>query len=239
MSTWTSTQRRYHHGNLPDAAVETACDLLAERGPDAAGLREVARRLGVNHAAIHQHFGSKTAFLCAVAARCYEDLALAMRRAARRAAPEPLARLEAITLAFQHFAIRNPGKIGLLSQPDMNSEALDDPALGAAHDRALGLLFDVIGEGQRKGVFVAAPQGDLAFAVWIFCLGYWENHRTRRGFDGRVPLAEDGWPRVRRHFRGMLGLVLRGLCTPEALESGRVERVQGALDPAATVVRRE
>ncbi len=30
-----------------------------------------------------------------------------------------------------------------------------------------------------------------------------------------------------------------GLCTPEALEPGRVERVQGGLDPAATVVRRE
>ena len=79
------------------------------------------------------------------------------------------------------------------------------------YGRALGLLLTAVADAQARGDLLAEPPGDPAFVIWAFCLGYWENHRTRRGFDGRVPLAEAGWPRVRRHFLRSLRVVLRGL----------------------------
>ncbi len=203
--------RAYHHGALRRAAIETTGALLAEIVPAGTTLREVARRLGVNHAAIHQHFGSKTALLVAVAARCYDDLAEALERAAARSRGDGRARLEAVGAAFLRFAIAHPGEMSLLSQPEMNRDALGDPELARAHDRALGFLFSAVVRAQEEGVLGPAPASDLAFTLWVFSLGYWENYRTRRGFDGNVPLEDASPRRVEAHYRRMFGLLLDGL----------------------------
>ena len=50
---------RYHHGNLPIALVKAALELVEESGSEALTLREVARRVGVTHAAPYRHFKDK------------------------------------------------------------------------------------------------------------------------------------------------------------------------------------
>lgn len=47
------------------ALAEATADLLAEVGPKALSLREVARRAGVNHGQVHHYFGSKRSLLVA------------------------------------------------------------------------------------------------------------------------------------------------------------------------------
>jgi len=49
----------YHHGNLREALIRAAAELVSERGLEGVSLREVARRAGVSHGAPYHHFKSK------------------------------------------------------------------------------------------------------------------------------------------------------------------------------------
>src|SRR5215213_4055244 len=73
--------RPYHHGDLPRALLEAAVEAIAEVGPAAVSLRDLARRVGVSHAAPAYHFGDKAGLLTAVAADGFERLAATLRQA--------------------------------------------------------------------------------------------------------------------------------------------------------------
>ncbi len=64
----------YHHGNLPVVLLESAIDVLNERGPEGFSLREVARRADVAVAAPGHHFGNIAGLLTAVAIKGFQDL---------------------------------------------------------------------------------------------------------------------------------------------------------------------
>lgn len=57
------------------ALVDAAADEMAERGVEAASVRGIASRAGVNHGLVHRHFGSKQALLAAVLDRLAADVA--------------------------------------------------------------------------------------------------------------------------------------------------------------------
>jgi AcrR family transcriptional regulator len=67
--------RPYHHGDLRRALLEAAVQAIAEVGPAAVSLRDLARRVGVSHAAPAHHFGDKAGLLTAVAADGFRRLA--------------------------------------------------------------------------------------------------------------------------------------------------------------------
>src|ERR1700686_452365 len=100
-------QRPYHHGNLREALLQGAVRVIAESGPAAFTLREVARRTGVSHNAPYRHFRDKDALLAAVATEGFRKLTQAMRAAGAQPA-NALDKLKQSGLAYVHFAVRNP-----------------------------------------------------------------------------------------------------------------------------------
>jgi AcrR family transcriptional regulator len=50
-----------------EALVEAAVEVVREGGPEALSLRELARRVGVSHAAAYRHFADRDALVDAVA----------------------------------------------------------------------------------------------------------------------------------------------------------------------------
>ena len=60
---------RYHHGDLREALIETAIEVLGERGAGAFSMAEASRRLGVAVSAPYRHFADRDALLAAVALR--------------------------------------------------------------------------------------------------------------------------------------------------------------------------
>ena len=58
--------------------MDTALLAVAEHGPAALSLRQVARRAGVSHAAPTHHFRNKAGLLTAIAAEGYRLLADAL-----------------------------------------------------------------------------------------------------------------------------------------------------------------
>ena len=93
---------RYHHGDLPDALVETAIVLIGERGPTAFSMAEASRRLGVAPSAPYRHFADRDALLAAVAVRAAGLLSERLGRQAASGAPAQ--RLAAAAGAYVRFA---------------------------------------------------------------------------------------------------------------------------------------
>jgi len=70
----------YHHGDLRNALLETAVELIREQGFEAFTLREVARRAKVSHAAPYRHFRDKADLAAAIAEEGFGLLDAAMER---------------------------------------------------------------------------------------------------------------------------------------------------------------
>src|SRR5688500_16649409 len=81
----TATARPYHHGSLRPALLAAAEGALA-RGGDLS-LRELAREIGVSHAAPRRHFADKQALLDALALDGFERIGREMAHALEQAGP--------------------------------------------------------------------------------------------------------------------------------------------------------
>ena len=137
-----ASSRPYHHGELREALVAAGRRLLEERGLRGFTLRECARRAGVSHAAPAHHFASIDDLLAEIATRGYRELAEAMENEARRAKPEPTARLVAQGTGYMAFAAAHP----VLFQMMFNREAsrFETPGLAAAAKHAYQLQLAAV-----------------------------------------------------------------------------------------------
>jgi AcrR family transcriptional regulator len=104
--------RPYRHGNLPNALRAAARAILDESGPDAVGLRETARRVGVSATAAYRHFSSKEDLLASVAADGFRELTVALEAGVE--GPDPLIGLG---LAYVEFALEKRGLFRLMFGP--------------------------------------------------------------------------------------------------------------------------
>jgi AcrR family transcriptional regulator len=168
------TERRYHHGNLRPALLEQAEQTLRERGVAELSLRELAREVGVSHAAPRRHFADRQALLDALAEAGFERLGTQLRAAANRAGDEFEPRLRAIAAAYIRFATRDAALLELMfaSKHGDASGQLEETA-----ERAFAVMRGVIEQGQAEGalelgetdrvglVLFATIQGIAAFVT--------------------------------------------------------------------------
>ena len=73
------------------ALLDAAAELLAERGPEAVSVRDVAARAVVNHGLVHRHFGSKRELVRAVMADLTSKLAAEVQALPATTMPSALA----------------------------------------------------------------------------------------------------------------------------------------------------
>src|SRR3712207_4998939 len=99
--------KRYHHGNLRTALLERAERTLRERGERGLSLRELAREVGVSHAAPRRHFPDKQALVDALAEDGFERLGRTLAAAIDGAGTSFESRLAAMTRAYVSFASRH------------------------------------------------------------------------------------------------------------------------------------
>ncbi|WP_418957467.1 TetR/AcrR family transcriptional regulator [Streptomyces tritici] len=155
----TTRQRSYHHGDLRQAVLTAALDVIAAEGPSALSLRDLARRAGVSHAAPAHHFKDRAGLLTALAAEGYELLAAALGEADG---------LRDAGVRYVRFATEHPAHFQVMFQPDLYRT--DDPALLAARERAGDRLRAGIA-GLRPGQ--GGPDPRLAgVAAWSLAHGF-------------------------------------------------------------------
>jgi AcrR family transcriptional regulator len=176
----SSGGRAYHHGDLRNALLIAARQILEEQSLANLSLRAVARRAGVSHAAPYRHFPNHEALLVELATEGFIELRNDIRTAAASGGAES-DRIAKIGSAYMGFVVRRPEVASLMFGPQLpNRDSY--PALGEVadavgqeigvglHDQALGLavwasvhglamliLRNVIDLGQRKSGLNVLP----------------------------------------------------------------------------------
>ena len=173
--------KSYHHGNLREALIDAALELVRERGPDAFTLREVARRAGVSHAAPYRHFSDRAALLAAAAERTYAALVTEITQAAGDEST-PRAALRAAALAYVRFAVDHPTGFRLLFQPEVRAgEKLDR---GSGGGDVFECLASAVARAQHAGELRAGNDAELALAALAMMHGL-----SCLAVDGGLPPA--------------------------------------------------
>lgn len=135
---------------------------VAEGGPASLSLRDVARRVGVSHAAPTHHFRDKPGLLTAVAEQGYRLLATELR-----SAWESTGSFLEVGVAYVRFAVRWRAHFDVMFRPDLYRP--HDAALMAANQEAASLLF---GPVASVGTVDAQNDGRLAgLAAWSLVHG--------------------------------------------------------------------
>jgi AcrR family transcriptional regulator len=75
-----SGPRGYHHGNLREALIRAALELIAQKGPAGFTFAEAARWAGVSPAAPYRHFRDRDELLIDVARRGFDGFAVTLER---------------------------------------------------------------------------------------------------------------------------------------------------------------
>jgi AcrR family transcriptional regulator len=149
-------RRRYHHGDLRAALLAEAEKTLRCSGVDGLSLRELARGVGVSHAAPRRHFEDKAALLEALVIEGFHRLGSALAKAATPDGRDFVATLNDVAVAYVRFATDNPALVDLMSANRYLAEASDE--LRQARDVCFAPVADVVELGQSTGELVA---GDL------------------------------------------------------------------------------
>ncbi|GAB3719646.1 TetR/AcrR family transcriptional regulator [Nocardiopsis nanhaiensis] len=154
--------RPYHHGDLRAALLESAERTLAERGPAALSLRELAREAGVSHAAPGRHFKDKQALLDALALNGFQRLRAALEQAARPGESTEVYLL-ALARAYVGFALHNAALLDLMYARKHDADISEQ--LSAAVGDLLAIVLHAIAEGQRQGEITEGDPGNIALTV--------------------------------------------------------------------------
>jgi AcrR family transcriptional regulator len=131
-------QRGYHHGNLKEALVRAALELIAQKGPAGFTFAEAARWAGVSPAAPYRHFRDRDELLSDVARRGFEQFTAALSRAWDDGKPDLFTAFERLGKAYLNFAKREPAYYSAMFEAGVPLDA--DPQLREAGERAFAVL---------------------------------------------------------------------------------------------------
>ena len=131
-------RRGYHHGNLREALIEAALDLIAKKGPAGFTFADAARSAGVSSAAPYRHYRDRDALITDVARRGFELFADRLEGAWNDGRPEPFVAFENIGRAYLAFARSEPAYYSAMFETGLSFD--DDPLLSQAADRSFALL---------------------------------------------------------------------------------------------------
>ena len=174
-------KKPYHHKDLRQKLLDAALALVAEVGPEAFTLREVARRAGVSHNAPYRHFVDKDDLLAAMAAQGFDRLTESMQSAMTRG-QTAAERLRLSGRGYVQFALHWPQHVRVMF--DGPRPEHPRPEYAAAAQRAFQTLLDAIVAAQSEG---SLPKGDpntYAIASWSGVHGL-----AKLAIGGQLPLG--------------------------------------------------
>jgi AcrR family transcriptional regulator len=130
--------RGYHHGNLREALIAAALDLISKKGPAGFTFADAARAAGVSAAAPYRHFRDRDALMADVAKRGFDRFAVELSHAWDGGKPSPRAAFERVGRAYLQFAEKEPALFSAMFESGL--PITNYPELREAGDRAFAVL---------------------------------------------------------------------------------------------------
>jgi AcrR family transcriptional regulator len=197
------TKRGYHHGNLRQALIEAALDLIEAKGPTGFTLSEAAKQAGVTPAAVYRHFEGREDLIAEAACQGYEIFADLMEYAYESGQPSALAAFEATGRAYLAFARKYPGHYIAMFESGISVNR--SSKLSALATRASSVLEKAAADlGQHIPADKRPPAAMFSAHIWALSHGVVE--LFARNSPGRAsPFPADDL------LESGIGIYLRGL----------------------------
>jgi len=169
LKTMTKKQT-YHHGDLRQALLRAALDLLRTKDAQSLSLREVAREAGVSHTAPYRHFTDKAALLAAIAQEGFVEFGQYLTAAVTTAGGKPIESLQATGMAYVRFALDHPTHFRVMFGCFPDNEP-SNSELYKVSKSTFQILVDVISAGQAAGLMKSGDPEFLALGQWSMVHG--------------------------------------------------------------------
>src|ERR1700748_3901670 len=138
---WRKDQRRaergYHHGNLREALLQAALDLIAQKGAAGFTFADAAAMAGLSPAAPSRHFRDRDELLSSIAQRGFEQFEAALTAAWDDGRPDTISAFERVGRAYLDFARAQPAYYLAMFESGIPLDI--NPNLMAASERAFAI----------------------------------------------------------------------------------------------------
>lgn len=146
--TWGHGRKSYHHGNVPEAIIEAAVEIIEEKGIAGLTMLEAARRIGVSPETPRRHFTTGIpGLLIAIAKQGFRGLAasfaaLEKERSLGAQTPETARRyLVALGIAYIEYARSHPAYFRVMFSPEVDVGSIElDGELSATFGRLVAAV---------------------------------------------------------------------------------------------------
>jgi AcrR family transcriptional regulator len=182
--------RGYHHGNLKEALLRAALELITQKGPAGFTFAEAARWAGVSPAAPYRHFRDRDELLASIALRGFLQFGAALARAWDAGRPDVFTALDRLGKAYLGFARTEPAYYSAMFEAGI--PLASNPELREAGDRA----FAVLREAAEKLCAQTPPKNRppaLMVALHIWAMSHGVASLFGRGDAARrsLPMSPD------------------------------------------------
>jgi AcrR family transcriptional regulator len=185
-----SGRRGYHHGNLREALIQAAIDLIAAKGAAGFTFAEVARAAGVSPAAPYRHFRDRDDLMAGIALRGFERFEAELAGAWKGGLPDPSSAFERVGKAYLAFARAEPAYYAAMFEAGLPLAA--HPEVLGASERAFAVLV-----GAAEALVAGSPKERrppiLMMALHIWALAHGIASLFARGDAARrtLPMSAD------------------------------------------------
>jgi len=205
--------RGYHHGNLKEALLRAALELIAQKGPAGFTFAEAARWAGVSPAAPYRHFRDRDELLASVALRGFEKFEAVLARVWDDGRPDVFVALDRLGKAYLEFARTEPAYYSAMFEAGI--PLATNPELREAGERAFAVL-----RGAAEKLCVQIPLRTRPPALMV-ALHIWAMSHGVASLFGRGDAARRTLPMSPEELLEAQVLVyLRGLGVPGATRPG-------------------
>ena len=167
---WRKEERRaergYHHGNLKEALLQAALDLIAQKGAAGFTFADAARMAGVSPAAPYRHFRDRDELLSSIAQRGFEQFEAQLSAAWDDGRPDTVTAFERVGKAYLAFARSEPAFYSAMFESGVAADST--AGLLTAGERAFGVI-----RAAAERLAALAPSGVPRPPAMMMALHIW------------------------------------------------------------------
>jgi AcrR family transcriptional regulator len=180
-------ERGYHHGNLKEALLQAALDLIAQKGAAGFTFADAARMAGVSAAAPYRHFRDRDELLASIAQRGFEQFEQQLTQAWDDGRPDTVTAFERVGKAYLRFAREESSFYSAMFESGLPADA--NPTLQAASERAFGII-----RAAAERLAALAPPGVPRPPALMMALHIWSMSHGVASLFGRGDAARRKLP---------------------------------------------
>ena len=161
--------KNYHHGDLRNALIVAAAELIKESGAPDFAISDAAKRAGVSAAAPYRHFKDKDDLLAAVSDLCFIGLAQTATKTRDSHPAGSRDGIIALGKSYLNYVIKHSAFYNLMWCEDKHS--LEEPAIESEQRPGFYTFVGAVQDWCHQQGLTGCDPLDLAVKLWAMAHG--------------------------------------------------------------------